>query len=137
MSKIIIAGTRDFADETLPNKVLNETPFKIHEVVSGGNATWDRERKKYVGADYLGEVWARTHNLPLKIIAPDWNRMGRAAGPLRNEKMAKYADGAIVFWNEESKGSKNMIDNMIQLGKPVQVVYYKKIKKENNNEEIY
>ena len=39
-----------------------------------------------------------------------WDLYGKKAGYMRNEEMAKVADGAIIFWDGESKGTKHMID---------------------------
>ncbi len=100
--KLIIAGTRTFTDFKLLSNTLQSLHImhKIEEVISGG-AT---------GVDRLGEIWALHHNIPVKKFLPDWERQGKAAGPIRNAKMAEYGDICIVFWNGVSKGTKNMID---------------------------
>lgn len=38
-------------------------------------------------------------------MTPDWS-LGKGAGHKRNTQMAEYADGAIIFWDGKSKGSK-------------------------------
>ena len=53
----------------------------------------------------------------------DWNKHGRAAGPMRNKQMADYADVLIAVWDGQSKGTKNMIDQMNKLNKPVFIVW--------------
>ena len=35
--------------------------------------------------------------------------------------MAEYADAAIVIWNGESPGTRNMIENMIRRKKPYHI----------------
>lgn len=47
------------------------------------------------------------------------DKYGNAAGPMRNEEMAKYADGLIVFWNGKSSGTKNMIECAKRQGLPI------------------
>lgn len=44
-------------------------------------------------------------------------------------QMAEYADAAIVFWDGKSRGTQNMIQQMRELGKPVEVVIYPKEEK--------
>jgi predicted nucleic-acid-binding protein len=113
--KTIIAGCRTFNDyELLKSKVnYHRDTHVISEVVSGGAE----------GADYLGERYADEMFLNLKIIRADWKTHGRAAGPIRNKQMADYADCLIAVWDGKSKGTKNMIDTMNKLKKPVYIIW--------------
>lgn len=101
--RVIIAGTRIFKDfEKLSihcDKILSNVETHI-EIVCGG-AT---------GADELGKMYALKHFYPLKMFPANWDKHGKAAGPIRNEQMAIYADALICFWDGESRGSKNMIE---------------------------
>lgn len=100
MHRLIIAGSRTFENYELLNKTL--TPFigNIEEIVSGTAR----------GADRLGEQFAREHNIRIKQFPADWNNLGKSAGYIRNEQMARYATACIVFWDGESKGTKHMIN---------------------------
>lgn len=111
--KTVVAGSRDFNNYGLLKDKLTRM-FNITEVVSG-TAT---------GADKMGEMWAVESNIPRVLYPADWDTYGKRAGHLRNLEMAKYCDQAVVFWDGESKGSKNMIDNMKKLGKPCKVILY-------------
>ena len=66
------------------------------------------------GADQLGSFYARSHNIPLKEFPADWTTYGKAAGPIRNQQMLDYAlheiPELIVFWDGESRGTKNMMN---------------------------
>jgi hypothetical protein len=42
--------------------------------------------------------------------------------------MAEYADALLLIWNGESRGSANMKENMVKLGKPVYEVILKEPK---------
>lgn len=106
--KVIIAGSRNVKDYSLVVQSVQRSGFDITEVVCGG-AT---------GPDTLGEQWAINNNIPVKHMPADWNRYGNSAGPMRNRQMAEYADAAIVIWDGESRGSRNMIENMIRRKKP-------------------
>ena len=69
----------------------------------------------------MGELWAGDNGIPVKQFRPDWGRFGRAAGIYRNAEMADYADGAIILWDGESRGTLDMIDKMRRAGKPLEV----------------
>ena len=49
------------------------------------------------GADEEGERWAERNGIPVKRIPADWEKHGRAAGPIRNAQMARYADAVALF----------------------------------------
>lgn len=43
----------------------------------------------------------------------DWERLGKAAGPIRNEEMAEIADALIAFWDGQSRVTK-IINNQYE-----------------------
>ena len=104
MVKIIIAGSRNFdkyqALKAKCDYFLSGMNEEIMIVSGGAN-----------GTDKLGERYARERGYMCTIFKPDWEKDGKAAGVIRNEKMAKYSDYLIAFWDGYSKGTKNMIDN--------------------------
>lgn len=106
--KVIIAGTRSVNDYSLVVQAVQRSGYNITEVVSGC-AT---------GVDRLGEQWARANDVPIREMPADWIRHGASAGPQRNRAMAEYADAAIVVWDGKSRGTRNMIENMIRRKKP-------------------
>lgn len=109
--KVIIAGSRSITSFEDVSAAIIASGFTITEVVSGGAA----------GVDTMGEQWAATAGLPVKRFLPDWEQFGKAAGPIRNRDMAKYADLAIVVWDGKSAGSRSMINEMSKAGKMVYV----------------
>ena len=102
MIKIIIAGSRGFDQYVLLSSVCDDVlPGGMeYEIVSGCAR----------GADKLGETYAWERGWPVTQFPADWDTHGRAAGYIRNEEMARYADALIVFWNGKSRGTKYMID---------------------------
>lgn len=117
--KVIIAGGRDFDDYNLLvqtfNRVMRTKITTHHVIIVSGAAR---------GADKLGERLARQLQLTVDSFPADWDKHGRAAGPIRNTQMAKHADALIAFWDKKSRGTKNMIDTMRKLDKPYRIVYY-------------
>lgn len=118
MFKVIVAGSRDFADYRLMAEKLDKLlSRKSHDeivIISGGAR----------GADSLGEHYAREHNLHLKVFPADWNTFGKRAGYIRNEQMANYADALVAFWDGQSRGTQHMINIARQHGLNVRVVLY-------------
>jgi len=116
LRRIIIAGGRDFNDiELLLNSILPILNGDTNvEIVSGGAN----------GADRLGEQFAESFELPISKFPANWNKHGKAAGPIRNLEMAKYSDELIVFWDGKSKGTKNMIDTASKLNLVVHIITY-------------
>lgn len=110
MFRVIIAGSRDFADyELLKEKcdkiLLNKLADSAVEIVSGGAR----------GADALGERYARERNLAVKIFKADWDTHGKKAGFLRNAEMANYAEALIAF-DKGSSGTGHMVKLAKQKG---------------------
>ena len=106
MTKIIIAGLRkydnyDFFQSKL-GKILKDYGPSQLELVSGG-AT---------GIDTYAEIFAKQHQIPIKVFPANWGKYGNAAGPIRNKQMADYVGSSgilIAFWNYHSRGTGNMI----------------------------
>lgn len=101
---IIIAGSRDIKNYhlvaiNLDKLIPQENRDKI-EIVSGCAQ----------GVDQMGELWAKANNIPVVPFPADWDGLGKRAGYVRNEAMAKYSKCLIAFWDGQSKGTKHMID---------------------------
>lgn len=76
------------------------------------------------GADYLARECALDYlGWREEIHNPDWNAHGKAAGPIRNEEMAKAgADLCLAFWDGKSRGTLDMITRAVKHGIPVRIV---------------
>lgn len=103
MFKLIIAGSREFDNYSFLKEKID---FLLKNVVDDVEIVSGTAR----GADTLGERYARENNLYVKLFPAHWNEFGKSAGFIRNEEMAKYSDACVVFWMNNSKGTKHMID---------------------------
>lgn len=110
--KVIIAGSRTIEDYSLVCRAIEKSGFQVKEVVSGTAR----------GVDRLGEKWAAFNKIPVKSFPADWDKHGKAAGPIRNRQMAEYADALVCLWDGKSKGSKHMIDIANELGLAVYIM---------------
>lgn len=114
--KVIIAGPRykdpvnkiPFDDYKLVVEAIEKSGFEITEEVCG----------MAIGVDRLGEQWAITNSIPVKEMPANFAKHGKAGGPIRNREMAEYADAAVIVWDGKSRGTRNMINEMIRKKKP-------------------
>ncbi len=127
--KIIIAGGRDFTNESQMKREANKLFRGIDiEIVSG----------MAQGADMMAYDLAIANKIEVTPFKADWQNMSppcvvkynvsgaynALAGMKRNHIMGDYADSLLAFWDGKSKGTKDMIDYMGRLGKPVTIIYY-------------
>lgn len=114
--KVIIAGGRDFTNYEILKYSVNEKLSGITDIeIVCGDAR---------GADELGKWYANEMGLPFKVFPPDWSKHGKAAGPIRNQQMADYADALIAFWDGKSKGTRDMIDKARAKKLDIQIILY-------------
>lgn len=111
--RLIVAGGRDFNDDSF---LADKVSYAMHDIVRthgkmfkfiivSGNAR---------GADRVGETFAIENDIPLEVYPANWEKHGKSAGYIRNKQMADISDGLAAFWDGESKGTKNMIDNIVK-----------------------
>ncbi|MBQ2404289.1 MAG: hypothetical protein II280_02615 [Lachnospiraceae bacterium] len=57
-------------------------------------------------------VIAGTYHVIDKIeqVPAQWAKYHQGAGPIRNKQMVKTADAVLVFWDNESSGTRNIIE---------------------------
>lgn len=113
--KLIVAGSRGWSKKDWLFKELDRLhkTLPITEVVSGGA----------VGADKLGELWAASRKVPVKVFPAKWRRgdglIDKAAGFKRNTEMAKYGEALAAFMVGETSGTKHMIQTATNRRLPV------------------
>jgi hypothetical protein len=77
--RVLVYGGRKFKDTALLFKVLDEYhALYSFSVVIEGEAP---------GADRLAALWAARRRVPIDPYPAEWNRLGLAAGPIRNSAM--------------------------------------------------
>lgn len=117
--RLIVAGSRDFANyELLKQKcdsLLARKRLTHSIVIASGTAR---------GADRLGERYAVERGYQVERFPADWERDGKAAGPIRNAHMAAHADALVAFWDGVSSGTKDMIERAMKRDLPVRVVMF-------------
>lgn len=101
--RLAIVGSRTFTDADLMWRTLNSARINggFDEFVSGGAA----------GADTVAREWAQAYGFTLIEHLPDWERHGKAAGFIRNQKIIADADALVAFFGPDgpTKGTDHSI----------------------------
>lgn len=119
--RLWVGGSRTFADRELLFRKLDVLTWRVRRkvvVVHGGAK----------GVDKLAGEWAWERGWTQEVHHPDWDRLGKKAGAVRNGEMAKAADAAVFFWDESSPGARDAIAKAKQAGTPVRVIAFAPIK---------
>ncbi len=76
-----------------------------------------------VGPDMDADSTARRLGFSVIVEPADWKAHGRAAGPLRNQRMLDLhkPDKVLAFWDGTSAGTRDMIRRARKAGVPVEV----------------
>ncbi len=114
--RVVIAGCRNYNNYAEAKRFIDRCLSRILKeneiiIVSGGCS----------GADMIGERYAKESGFKIERYPANWGKFGKSAGPKRNEEMARIADFVICFWDNESKGTKSMIELAKKHGKPVKI----------------
>jgi hypothetical protein len=115
MLRVIICGSREFADQDLMAQALTE----LKDWAGGNPMTIVHGKAR--GADSLADSLARVL-IPDVVIEPhpaDWNYYGKSAGPIRNAEMVSLgADLGLAFYIEgvDSRGTNGCVALMESAG---------------------
>jgi hypothetical protein len=108
---VLICGGRDYADYGALSAWLDhfsgETPIAV--VIHGGA----------LGADSMAEQWAQERGIAVLRFDADWQKHGRAAGPIRNKQMLDEGNPDLVLAFPGGRGTANMIEQSKARGVPV------------------
>lgn len=98
----LICGGRDFDDqkvfESAMSALINLRGCPALVVTGGAN-----------GADRMGEVWANYLAISHVCVPADWDRDGKAAGPIRNQRMIDQWKPVFVVAVPGGKGTADMV----------------------------
>jgi hypothetical protein len=115
--RVIVTGCRDWTDPVAVDVALHRAIGRFHDqvvVVHGGCPT---------GADKFAADFCKRRGIASDVHAADWDKHGRAAGPIRNREMAEAgASQCLAFWDGKSTGTLDMIKQATAHGIPVRIV---------------
>jgi hypothetical protein len=116
----VIVGSRRFPRPWDVSEYVMELPDDAI-VISGaapGVDSWALHTADMVcRCDEPCRHWPPLENLQTIAIPADWNAHGRAAGPIRNEKLVRVGHRVKAFWDGVSRGTANTIRLAREAGK--------------------
>lgn len=74
------------------------------------------------GADSCGARFARENQIPERAFPADWERYGKAAGPIRNKEMLRAGAPDFVLAFPGGEGTKDMISRVKKAGIQIRIV---------------
>lgn len=103
--RVLVCGGRDFRDrDAISRALMPYRPKPITEpsehILIVGGAT---------GADALAEEWADVWGLRKRVYPANWSRDGRAAGPIRNQRMIDEGKPDLVIAFPGGRGTEDMV----------------------------
>ena len=107
-ARILVCGGRDYADQAFAFGVLDMLAERgpVNTIIQGGAS----------GADKLARMWAITRNCHFDEYPADWQAHGRAAGPIRNQKMLDDGKPTLVVAFPGGRGTADMIRRAVRAG---------------------
>lgn len=117
--RVLVCGSRTFNDQFLfdlaMNGFLDEFEPRASElVIISGLAK---------GADTMAVDWAKKNNVTYEGYPAQWDKYGRAAGPVRNQQMLDTGvDLVIAFPKGEAKGTRHMMKIAKEKGVEIRAV---------------
>lgn len=99
--RVLVCGGRDFTDTALLYDTLDQLASveSIDCIIEGDGK----------GADRIAGYWAKKHKVDLKLYPADWNTHGKAAGPLRNQRMLDEGRPDLVVAFPGGRGTGDMV----------------------------
>lgn len=117
--RVLVTGSRHLNDRRLVADVLTSAWSHAGEptdvVLVHGDCP-------YGGANLLAEQYATSRGWRVEPVPADWRRIGRAAGPVRNQDMVdRGADLAVAFPAPGSRGTWDCLRRAESAGIPTRV----------------
>lgn len=111
---VLICGDRNWTDKKAVDEFIVSLPPK--STIIHGNCR---------GADIIAGELGKMRRHDVVAVPAEWQRYGRAAGPIRNKRMLeKYKIELVVAFHDDlsqSRGTKDMIKQAKDWGIPVEV----------------
>ena len=111
--RLLVCGGRGFADEPGFNRLMGTLIERPSVVIHGGAR----------GADRMAGRWALNHGIPAEVYEADWDRDGKAAGPIRNARMLAEGKPDLVLALPGGRGTADMVAKAEAAGVPVVMAY--------------
>lgn len=108
--RVLVCGGRDYRSRGTVFHTLTELHPSV--VIHGGCPT---------GADAFAQEWA-SPVVPIEMYAAEWDKHGKAAGPIRNQRMIDEGKPDLVVAFPGGRGTADMVRRARKAGIPVREV---------------
>lgn len=106
--KLAVTGSRGLTADLSNFAALFQN---IELIITGGARGIDRCAKEY--GDKMG--------IPVRVIAPEYERLGKVAPLVRDRQIVDEADAVLALWDGSSKGTAYTVAYAKKKGKPVRL----------------
>jgi|TARA_R100001530_G_scaffold136032_1_gene114948 predicted polyphosphate/ATP-dependent NAD kinase len=116
--KILVCGGRAYGLTLDEENAILDRLLEIHinrpitKVITGGAK----------GVDTVAIKWAKQNQIPLMVYEADWNKNGKAAGPIRNARMLACETIDLVVAFPGGKGTEDMVHKASTKEVPVLII---------------
>lgn len=99
--RILVCGGRNFRNSEMLGAWLGGVcnRHRISAIIQGGAS----------GADELARLYAEWRSIPVETYEADWKLHGRAAGPIRNQRMLDQGKPDLVIAFPGGSGTADMV----------------------------
>lgn len=110
--RVLITGSRDWSDVSTIRALIDSLPMDTVVIVGDAN-----------GADKIARVYADERGLVCGVFYADWANHGKAAGPMRNQRMIDKGrpTEAHAFPLPDSRGTWDCVRRCETAGIPVTI----------------
>lgn len=109
-NRVLVCGGRDFNDEDTVFAALESHVDRMRSTVIQGHAP---------GADRLAREWCARNGVHIESYPADWASHGKAAGPIRNQRMIDVGKPTKVIAFPGGRGTADMVRRARAAGIPV------------------
>jgi len=107
-SIIVVSGSRgivskDTIEAFLNKHLANRTQIHVRAGCAGG-------------VDQATRLYCAKMGISFETWFAQWDRQGKAAGPIRNSQMVAGADILVAIWDGQSPGTRNCINEALKQG---------------------
>lgn len=105
--RILVCGGRKYDDYQVLSEAIDATIYQRYESYPYEKVTIINGGAK--GADNLAQMFAVARGCSWYVFNANWKRDGKAAGPIRNQRMLDEGKPDIVLAFEGGKGTADMV----------------------------
>lgn len=109
MNRVLVCGGRDYTNSRRLEQILDQMhkANPIDELITGGAR----------GADFLAARWGVSHEVKTCIYPAQWTKLGKKAGPMRNQRMLDEGKpNRVVAFPSTGSGTYDMIERAKKAG---------------------